>query len=77
MFVNTSKYIAIDIFQDNVIYTNDGSNFTTLPNLPYKSHAHCLVIVDNDTLFLAGFYGAENRHETFKYTKSRRVVYQN
>jgi hypothetical protein len=72
MFVNTSKCDASNnIFQDGVFHTKDGSTFTTLQKMPYASYGQCLVIVDNDTLFLAGFSHASHVHEIFKYTKTR------
>jgi hypothetical protein len=40
-----------------VVSTKDGGNFETLPDLPGRLRHPCLVVVDKDTLFLAGGLG--------------------
>ena len=69
--------IAIDVFQNNVISTTDGSNFNIVTSLPYISFGHCLVIVDENTFFVTGFPYIPNQAAAVTYTKSRRIVYQN
>ena len=41
---------------DTVEVTKDGSNFEQLQPLPETKYAHCLVIVDESTLFVSGGY---------------------
>ena len=53
---------------DAVVSTKDGSQFETLPSLPKPVNFHCLVIIDEETLFMAGGYGDSS---TYIFTKQR------
>jgi hypothetical protein len=39
---------------DAVISTKDGVNFASLPTLPAAVTHHCMVIIDDQTLFVGG-----------------------
>ena len=41
-----------------VTKTLDGNYFEALESLPYATYYHCLVILDDDQLFMAGGYGS-------------------
>jgi hypothetical protein len=52
--------------------TTDGTNFKQLTSIPVATHSPCLVIVDNETLFMAG--GSTKTSDTKKsyvYSRSR------
>ncbi len=66
--------IADDTGKAEVVATKDGVNFEVLEPLPEPRYTHCLAILDEDTLFVAGGetqVGAEG--ETFRYRRSKQA----
>jgi hypothetical protein len=54
---------------DGVFSTKDGANFELLPDLPAAVDQHCLVIINEHTLFLAGgSYLADKADKAYLFT---------
>ena len=60
---------------DTVYVTSDGASFNLLTELPRPKELHCVAIVDEDALFVAGGY--PNYKEAYLYRKSTRYVCAN
>jgi uncharacterized membrane protein len=62
--------------QKDAFRTVDGTNFEMLPPLPFATGTTCLVIIDENTLFITGGPFPKATKTTFIFKKSRHVVIQ-
>ena len=47
--------------------TSDGKTFGSLPNLPHENRDSCVVVIDDDRLFMCG--GVETESQTLIFSK--------
>ena len=56
-----------------VVATKDGVNFEVLEPLPEPRYDHCLAILDEDTLFIAGGETKVDETATYPYSRSKQA----